>query len=217
MKQIRYIIADDHQIFREGVKLVLEDDPSLKLLGEASSGIELMEMLIRLKPDIILMDVKMPGMDGLEATKEIKKLYPRIRILILTMYDDPQFIIHLLQAGANGYLLKNSNAEEIKISMHSVHETGSYFSELVSKTMLKNIVNTDKTEIKFKPNIKLNENEIEMIRMICNECTTAQVADILSISIRSAERMRATLLEKIGVKNTAGLVIYAMKQGIYRY
>jgi len=214
MKQIRYIIADDHKIFREGLKMVLEDDEQIKLTGEASNGLELMELLQQKKPDIILLDIKMPGMDGFEATRNIRLKYPKIKILILTMYDEPHFILHMVQAGANGYLLKNAEADEIKVAIRAVYESGNYFNDMVSKTMLRTIARTDKTGMEFKSNIQLSEKEVRMLQLICQELTTAEIADELSISSRTAEGLRASLLDKIGVRNTAGLVLYAIKTGL---
>lgn len=214
MKPIRYIIADDHKIFREGLKMVLEDDEQIRLTGEASNGVELMNLLTQKKPDIILLDIKMPGMDGFEATRNIRLQYPKIKILILTMYDEPHFILHMVQAGANGYLLKNAEAEEIKTAIRAVYESGNYFNDMVSKTMLRTIARTDKTGMEFKSNIQLNEKEVRMLQLICQELTTAEIADALSISARTGEGMRAALLDKIGVRNTAGLVLYAIKTGL---
>jgi DNA-binding NarL/FixJ family response regulator len=144
MKQIRYIIADDHKIFREGLKMVLEDDEQIRLTGEVANGLELMALLAQKKPDIILLDIKMPGMDGFEATRNIRLQYPKVKILILTMYDEPHFILHMVQAGANGYLLKNAEAEEIKTAIRAVYESGNYFNDMVSKTMLKTICSSNR-------------------------------------------------------------------------
>src|ERR1044071_197102 len=129
MSPLTYLITDDHGIFRQGLKIALGDDPALHCLGEAGNGQELLALLQDLHPDVILLDLKMPVMDGMEATREIRKRYPDVKILILTMHDDEQLVLHMLEAGANGYLVKNAEPEEIKLALHSCKETGFYFSD----------------------------------------------------------------------------------------
>lgn len=214
MTTIKYIIADDHAIFRQGLKYSLSGDIQLDCIGEAGNGKELMELLLKTKPDVILLDLKMPEMDGVEATKEIRSLYPGIKIIILTMYDDEQYIIHMLDIGANGYLVKNSEPTEIITAIYSVHENEYYFSELVSKTMLKNLVQKKQVTPKFEKAVSLTERETEILQLICKEYTNAEIADAVFLSQRTIEGIRASLLSKIGVRNTAGLVLYAVKTGL---
>jgi DNA-binding NarL/FixJ family response regulator len=214
MAIIKYIIADDHKIFRQGLRLALSDDHKLKLIAEAGNGIELLELLDKQKADVILLDLKMPEMDGMEAIKHIRGRHGDIKIIILTMYDDEQFILHLLESGANGYLIKNADPEEIKIAIHSVVETGYYFSDLVSSIMLKSLVQKNKTQPKFKAEITLNEKERDVLKLICEGHTATEIGKAIFLSPRTIEGIRSTLLEKIGVRNTAGLVMYAAKNGI---
>ena len=134
---IKYAIADDHKIFRQGLKFALGIDTKLRLVCEAENGRELLESIKQHKPDVVLLDLKMPEMDGLEATKQIHSAYRKVKILILTSYSDEHFIMHLLESGANGYLLKNADPEEIKKAIHTVFEHDYYFNNIVSYTMLK--------------------------------------------------------------------------------
>ncbi|RYZ47322.1 MAG: response regulator transcription factor, partial [Sphingobacteriales bacterium] len=163
-----------------------------------------------------LLDVKMPNMDGIEAIGKLKSDYPDIRVLILTMYDDEHFILHLMEAGASGYLVKNTDPEEIKKAIHAVVENGYYFSDLVSSVMLKTLVSKNIAKPKFKPEIKLTDKEKEVLQLICAEHTNAEIGQKLFLSPRTIEGIRSSLLERIGVRNTAGLVLYAVKQGIYK-
>lgn len=211
---IKYVIADDHTVFRQGLRLVLGDDPDLELLTEAGDGLQLLELLKFNKPDVILLDLKMPGMDGIEATKEIRVKYPEIKILILTMHDDEQLILHLLEAGANGYLIKNADADEIKLALHACSENGYYFSDYVSSLMLKTLMLKNKTSPKFKDQIVLNDREQEVLQLICEGLTAIEIGKKIFLSHRTVEGIKAGLQDKIGVRNTAGLIMYAVKQRI---
>ncbi len=222
MSIIKYIIADDHNIFRHGLKYALTDDPQLQYMGEAENGQQLLTLLQTAQPDVILLDLKMPVMDGIEAVKQIRPLYPDVRILMLTTYDDEHFILHLIELGANGYLIKNADPGEIKKAIHSVFNQGYYFNELMNNAMLKKLTRNKTPEINT-PNlptpekttqIKLNDRETEVLKWICSELTTAQIAEQMFLSPRTIEGIRTTLIEKLGVKNVAGLVLYAIKNGI---
>lgn len=214
MPTIKYAIADDHKIFRQGLKLALSSDEQLALVGEAGNGKELLTLLDNHDVDVVLLDIKMPEMDGIETTKRLRAQYPSLKIVILTMYDEEHFILHLMQAGANGYLLKNAEPAEIQLALHSAIENGFYFNELVSNTMLKNVVQKAQTPTQFKDTEPLNEKERNVLRLICEQHTAAEIAEKIFLSPRTVEGIRSTLLEKVGVRNTAGLVMYAVKNGI---
>jgi len=214
MSIIKYLIADDHKIFRQGLKYALADDHKLKLTGEAENGIQLMELIKKQEPDVVLLDLKMPEMDGVEATKRMHNLHPSIKILMLTSYDEEQLIIHLLENGANGYLLKNSDPSEIKKAIHSVYENDYYFNDIVSHSMLRNITRKNQAQSRVSDQVKLNDRETEVLKLICQEQTTVEIASKIFLSPRTIEGIRTALIEKLGVRNTAGLVIYALKSGI---
>jgi len=216
MSIIKYVIADDHLIFRQGLRYALADDHKLKFVGDAENGIKLVELVKKQMPDVILLDLKMPEMDGLEAAKTLHGIHPEIKILMLTSFDDEHFILHLLELGINGYLLKNSEPNEIKKAIHSVYENGYYFNHLVSTTMLRAITHKSNADLKLKEVIKLNEREIEVLKLICNELTTSEIAAKIYLSPRTIEGIRTTLIEKTGAKNIAGLVLYAIKSGIVK-
>lgn len=214
MKPITIAIADDYKIFREGLKLCFNADSNLKVLFETENGEELLEALKVQQPDIIIMDLNMPLLDGMEATKQISKKYNSIKILVVTMYDNDKFIIHLMENGAHGYLLKNADPKEIIKAIYAVCENGYYFNDLVNKALLKKLVMKNNLKPSFNHNIELTEREQEVLKMICEEKTAAEIGKEIFLSPRSVEGIRTRLIEKIGVRNTAGLVMFAAKNGL---
>lgn len=209
---IKYMIVDDHKIFRQGLRMALADDPKLKYAGEAGSGKELLNLLKNQQPDVLLLDIKMPEMDGSELIKILKEQYASIKILIITMFEDEQFILHFMEAGAQGYLIKNAEPQEIKEALHTVYETGYYFSDKVSNAMLKALVK--KNDTAKKENMALSEREADVLKLICKEYTAAEIANELYLSVRTIEGVKSALIEKLKVRNTAGLIIYALKNNI---
>jgi DNA-binding NarL/FixJ family response regulator len=213
MKKIRCVIADDHKLFRQGVIFSLSGYEQLAMVGEAENGQQLIDMLSDTRPDVILMDLKMPGMDGIEATRYIHQHYPDIRVLVLSMYDDEKFIVHLMETGASGYLLKNAEPEEILAAIEASHANGYYFTDMINRAMLKKIVTRKQFSPTFNHEIQFTDREKEVLSLICQEYTAPEIAKMVFLSPRTVEGIRAKLIEKIGVKNTAGLVMYAVRNG----
>jgi DNA-binding NarL/FixJ family response regulator len=214
MSKIKIAIADDYKIFREGLKVSLSSDDNLQVMMEADNGEDLLKELTTQTPDVILMDLKMPIMDGMETTKEVRKKHPSIKILVVTMYEDDKFIIHMMENGAHGYLLKNAEPEEIKRSIHAVFENGYYFNDLVNKALLKKLVLKNNLKPSFNTNVELTEREMQVLKLICEEKTAIEIGKEIFLSPRSVEGIRQRLIEKIGVRNTAGLVMFAIKNGL---
>ena len=214
MSTIKIAIADDYKIYRDGLKVGLSADDNLEVIAEADNGEDLMKILETTTVDVIIMDLKMPLMDGMEATKLVRKKYPSIKVLVITMYDDDKFIIHLMENGANGYLLKNTEPDEIRKSIYSVHENGYYFNDVVNKALLKKLVLKNNLKPSFNQNVELTERELEVLKLICEEKTAAEIAKDIFLSPRSVEGIRQRLIEKIGVRNTAGLVMFAVKNSM---
>lgn len=214
MSTIKIAIADDYKIFRDGLKVGLSADENLDVILEADNGEDLLKALETNTPDVILMDLKMPIMDGMEATKAVRKKYPTIKVLVVTMYEDDKFIIHMMENGANGYLLKNAESEEIRKSIYAVHENGYYFNDLVNKALLKKLVLKNNLKPSFNQNVELTERELEVLKLICEEKTAAEIGKEIFLSPRSVEGIRQRLIEKVGVRNSAGLVMFAVKGGL---
>jgi DNA-binding NarL/FixJ family response regulator len=196
MNKIKIAIADDYKIFREGLKVSLTLDNDIEILHEADNGEDLISNIEKNQPHIVLMDLKMPIMDGMEATQIIRKKYPDIKVLVVSMYDDDKFIIHLMEIGANGYLLKNAEPDEIRRAIHSVFENGYYFNDLVNKALLKKLVIRNNIKPSFKENVELSERELEVLKLICEEKTAAEIGKEIYLSPRSVEGIRQRLIEK---------------------
>ncbi len=214
MKKIKIAIADDYKIFREGLKISFSLDPNLSVIHEADNGEDLIANIEKEKPDVIIMDLKMPIMDGMEATQVLRKKYTDIKILVVSMYDDDKFIIHLMEIGASGYLLKNAEPEEILKAIYAVCENGYYFNDLVNKALLKKLVLKNSIKPSFKENIELTERELEVLTLLCEEKTSSEIGKQIFLSPRSVEGIRQRLIEKVGVRNIAGLVMFAVKNGL---
>ena len=214
MEQIKIGIADDHKIFRKGVILSLRQYTNLSFIIEADNGDEMIEKLETEKPDVILLDLRMPGKDGIETTKEISKKYPEIRILILTMYEDERFVSHLMENGANGYMLKNAEPAEIKKAIMEVMVKGYYLNNFVNRILLKKSTNKNKTIPSLSSEVVLSDKEKEVIQLLCREYTASEIATKMDISTRTVESIKDRLMDRFGTKNTAGLVFFAVKNNL---
>lgn len=210
---IKLAICDDQVLFLRGLKYIVSDFDNIEITIEAGSGEELLEKIeSHPLPDVILLDMKMPGIDGIEVTKRLKASHPAIKIILLTMYDDERLISHVMEIGANGYLLKNEEPDILQKAIESVVEKDMYFNDYVAKALLKGLKNKDKS-LKTSGNIpfQITPREMEILQLICQELTTAEMAKKLFISARTVEGHRKNLVEKTGVRNMAGLVIFAIR------
>jgi DNA-binding NarL/FixJ family response regulator len=214
MSIIKVAIADDHQIFRKGVILSLRPFANLKFVLEAENGDELLAGLEEAQPDVILMDLRMPNKDGIETTKIISKKYPHIHIIVLTMFEDERFVTHLMENGANGYLLKSAEPGEIKKAIMEVMARGYYLNNFVNRILLKKSHTRTKAIPSLNSEIVINEKEKQVIRLLCMEYTAQEIATEMNISPRTVEAIKDRLMERFGVKNSVGLVFYAMKNSL---
>lgn len=211
---IKLAVVDDHQLFRKGIALLLSHYSDLQVIIEAQNGADLLEQLGTGEiPDVILMDLKMPVMNGVEATEVVKARYPKVRIIILTMYNDESIMLQLIEKGANGFLLKDQRIETVVSAIYGVLETGFYFNDYVSMAMLQGLVNDKKIHPSYKKT-KLSEIDIEVISLICEQYTNKQIAEELNLSLRTVDGYRERILSKTGAKNTAGIVLYAVKNNL---
>lgn len=211
---IKIIIADDHVLFRAGVKTALSSKKDVRLIGEADNGQQLIHLLKHLQPDIILLDIQMPIMDGITTLPEIKKLYPYIRIIMLTMHNDHSMISKLMELGANAYLTKNSDSEVIYEAIKTCYTNEYYFNDLTNKALLDGLRTKRNNDNFVNTEVKLTDKEKHILRLICEEKSTKEIADMVDLSPRTVEAIRDKLKSKTGAKSMAGLVMYAIKAGI---
>jgi len=209
--EIRVAIADDHKIFRKGVILCLRPYANIKFVLEADNGEDLLNNIKEADPHVVLMDLRMPVKDGIEATKYISKHYPHIAVLVLTMFEEEKFVTHLMENGANGYLLKNADPLEIKKAITEVVAKGYYLNNFVNRILLKRSHAKTKNVTVPSASTEINDKEKEVLRYICMEFTSQEIGDKMSVSSRTIETIKERLMERFGVKNTAGLVFYAVK------
>ena len=219
MEKIKLAIVDDQKLFLEGLRYIVKTFNDIEVILEASNGRELIELIPSKMPDVILMDLKMPQMDGLEATKYIKANFPNIKIILLTLYDDERFINLLMDHGANSYLVKNEDPEVLQEAILSVVSKGYFFNDYISKALLnarKNKIKRIGTNIPLNDNIQLSQRELEILELICQEFTTSEIAKKLFITARTVDGHRRRLLDKTGAKNVVGLVIFAYNNNLFK-
>jgi DNA-binding NarL/FixJ family response regulator len=214
MEVIKVAIADDHKIFRKGVILSLRPFTNIKFVLEADNGDQLLEGVAATEPDVVLMDLRMPGKDGIETTKILSKQYPNIHVIVLSMYEDDRFVSHMMENGASGYLLKNAEPQEIRRAVMDVHEKGYYLNNFVNRILLKKSHAKQKTVPSLNNEITLTERERDVLKFICMEFTAQEIAQKMDISPRTVEAIKDRLMERFGSKNTAGLVFFAVKNNL---
>lgn len=214
MEVIKVAIADDHKIFRKGVILSLRPFTNIKFVLEADNGDQLLEGIAANEPDVVLMDLRMPGKDGIEATKILSKQNPNIHVIVLSMYEDDRFVSHMMENGASGYLLKNAEPQEIRRAIMDVHEKGYYLNNFVNRILLKKSHAKQKTVPSLNSEITLNDRERDVLKFICMEFTAQEIAQKMEISPRTVEAIKDRLMERFGSKNTAGLVFFAVKNNL---
>ena len=211
LPEIKIGIADDHKIFRKGVILSLRQYTNLRFVLEAENGEELLSTIPDSMPEIILCDLKMPIKDGIDATKAITKMFPTIRVIILTMYEDDRFVGHLMDCGAAGYLLKNTEPAEVYKAINDVKRTGFYLSPFVNRILIKKNYSKQKFNPSLASEAVLSEREKEVLMLVAMEFTATEIASKIFISARTVEAIKDRLMERFGVKNSVGLIFYAMK------
>lgn len=211
---IKVVIADDHVLFRAGVKTALSMKKDIRMIGEADNGMQLLNLLKHIQPDVILLDIQMPILDGINTLPEIKKLYPHIRVIMLTMHNDHSMISKLMEVGANAYLTKNSDSEVIYEAVKTVFEQEFYFNALTNKALIDGLRTKRQSETQSPAEIRLTDKEITILRLMCEEKSTKEIADMVDLSPRTVEAIRDKLKSKTGAKSMAGLVMYAVKAGI---
>lgn len=212
-KVIRVAIADDHTLFRTGVKTSLNSRPDVQIVAEAENGMQLLNLLKHIKPDIVLLDIQMPILDGYATLPELKKLYPDVKVIMLSMHNEHTMITKMMEVGANSYLTKDSDPEVIYQAIVTCFNDEFYFNDLTNKALLTGLRNKKPPEPEPEE-VNLNEKEVTILRLMCEEKSTKEIADMVDLSPRTVEAIRDRLKSKTGAKSMAGLVMYAIKAGI---
>lgn len=214
---IRILLVDDHKIVRDGIISLLQDDPRLVIVGQAENGIEALDKIEKVEPDLVLLDINMPIMDGLNCAKHITEKFPNVKILTLTMLNEQEHIKNMLAAGAGGYILKSSGREELITAINTVMAGNTFFSEEVKDLIMMDMIKrkTSSGKIVGEP-IPLTPREIDVLQLIVDEYTNLEIAEKLFISVRTVDAHRRNLLEKTGSRNTAGLVKYALENDLVK-
>jgi len=207
MDKIRIALADDHQLFRNGLKILLGSFNEFEVVAEASNGNELLRALETTAADIVLMDISMPEMDGVEATGRLSRGIPGTRVIALSMYGEEEYYYRMLDAGAKGFILKDSDITDVHDAIIAVHKGGNYFSQ----ELLYHVINRIKNREQEVKSSSLSKREKEILLKICEGLSNHEIADSLFISKRTVDKHRANLLAKTGSKNTASLILYAIK------
>ncbi|SNS01759.1 MULTISPECIES: response regulator [Hymenobacter] len=216
---IRVILVDDHVIVRDGVRALLSGQEELSVVGEAGNGRELLELLATTAADVVVLDVNMPEMDGQQATVHIQQQFPEVRVLVLSMLDNEQYVMQMLEAGAMGFVLKNAGRDELLFAIHSVASGRQFLSAELGLDMLHKLhaLTVGGGSLKdVKQQSPLSRRELEVLRLIAEGLTTNQIADKLFTSKRTIETHRQNIIEKAQVKNTAALIKYAVMQGLVK-
>lgn len=210
MTDYKIMIVDDHKMFRSGLRFLLNNVPKIEIVGEASNGKEFLEMAENTQIDIVLMDINMPEMNGIEATREALKRYPDMKVIVLSMHGEEEYYDQMLDAGVKGFLLKNSDADELISALEAVMAGKSYFSQ----ELLVDILDQKRLQKLKIETVKLSQRELEVLKLICDGYSNAEIAEELFISQRTVDRHRSNLLSKTSCKNSTSLVMYAVKNKI---
>ena len=216
MESIKIILADDHQLIRDGIRSLIHDAKNIEVIGEASDGYELLEQLKVTSPDIIVLDVSMPRLSGIEATKKITEEFPTVKVLILSMFTSEEYIFNAIKAGARGYLPKNTSKKELLEAIYSINAGNEYFSDSISNIILKSYIKKTKSNDDYsgkKQNV-LSSRELEILTMFAEGNTNQEIAEKLFISIRTVESHKNHIMQKLELKTTVDLVKFAIKNNI---
>jgi DNA-binding NarL/FixJ family response regulator len=210
-KPIRVLVVDDHAIVREGICSLLARRKDIQVVGEAADGKRAIDAVSQFDPDVILMDIQMPVLNGLEATREIHKRFPSTRILVLTQHDSKEYVVPLLRAGAVGYITKIARATELIGAIRAVYEEGAYLPPQITQTVVAAVAAS--VESRAEQTL-LTEREIEVLRLVAEGLSSRELAERLNISVKTVDTHRANIMEKIGAHNTAELTKYAIRAGL---
>jgi len=216
LKKIKLVLAEDHTIVRQGLRSLLDHTEEFEIVGEAENGRQAVSLVEKLRPDVVLMDVSMPVLNGIEATRRIKKNFPEVKVLVLTMHDNEEYIFQILHAGASGYLLKKSAHRDLFDGIRAVSSGGSFLSPSISKKLVEDYVRRTRSEADLGEIQKLTPREREVLQLIAEGQSNREIAEDLYLSVKTVETHKAHLMDKLDLHNTADLTKYAIRRGIIR-
>ena len=208
---MKILLVDDHNLFRNGLKMLLDTLHGYEVTGEASNGKEFLEIIVKNDYDIVFLDIEMPEINGIEAARRAIEYKPDLKIITLSMYGDEEYYDQMVDAGAKGFLLKNTNLQEVKTAIDTVMDGGNYFSQELMQNLLRSYKTIKESR---EQEVELSDREIEILLLICSGLSNQEIGDRLFISKRTVEKHRANILCKTNCKNAAGLVMYAIKNQI---
>ena len=211
---IKVLLAEDHTIVRKGIYSLLMEAANIEVVGEAEDGRQAIEMVEALLPDVVLMDINMPNLNGLEATRQIKKMYPTINVLVLTMYTNEEYIYQVLQSGASGYLVKQSAPGELLSAIEAAHRGDTFLSPAISQKIVDGYLRQDESDTVQSRYSTLTPREREILQLVTEGCSNKDIAEKLTISVKTVGVHRTNLMEKLDIHNTIDLVKYALRKGI---
>ena len=214
MKKIKILIADDHTIFRQGLRMLLAQEEDMEVVGEAADGIEALELAKGLDPDVVLLDIEMPAMDGVKVAQKLKKSLPQIKIIVLTSYSDDQFLFEFLKLGVSGFVLKDSASQELIYSIRKSHEGKVFFDPAVSKKVMEKFSHVTGGKRDFINYGKLSDREKEVLQFVAEGYATKEVAEKLFISPKTVENHRANIMKKLNIRDRNALTKFALRLGL---
>jgi two-component system nitrate/nitrite response regulator NarL len=213
-KMIRVLLVDDHPLVLDGINACLSSEPNIEVVGQANNGLEALELAEALSPDVVLMDVSMPVMNGLEATKELKLRFPDFRVLILSMHENREYILQLIQSGAAGYVLKDVSSKELVKAIEVVHQGGTYFSSRASDTLVRQFDSGRRNSGVDDSRPSLTKREETVLKLLAEGGSNKDIARQLDISVRTVETHRQNIKQKLNIQTAAGLAKYAIENSI---
>jgi len=214
VNEMKVLLAEDHTIVRKGLRSLLDAERGIEVIGEAEDGREALEKVQRLRPDVVLMDITMPGLNGLEATRQIKKRFPEVKVLILTMHANEEYVHQVLQAGASGYVVKQAVVRELVSALQAVHRGDSFLSPSVCGRIVEEYIRRAEAMVEKDSYDKLTDREREVLQLIAEGHSNRGIAGLLCISVKTVETHRAHLMDKLGIHNRAELIKYAIRKGV---
>jgi len=211
---LKILLVDDHTIVRQGLKALLEAHAGFIIVGEAENGREAVKKAQELNPDIVIMDIAMPVLNGLEATRQIKRALPDTKVLALTMYNDEEYVFQILKSGASGYLIKETAANELIAAILSLQKGNPFFSPSISRKIMESYLNEDEDKKTKGESDKLTNREKEVLQLIAEGYTNNEIANLMNISVKTVETHRAHVMSKLDIHDVAGLIKYAIRKGL---